>query len=122
MKLCTIIVYYITSITKEFNFLNSHYSIVCSYCSIVCLIAKTELKMIKFSSSFKLNEIHIVDSPFNKDPKNINVFQGGLISGEERPENLGKMGNNRDIFCYANLGVVNFEREYQFLLPGTKML
>ena len=31
--------------------------------------------MIKFSRSFKLNEIHRVDSPFNKDPKN--CFQGG---------------------------------------------
>ena len=40
--------------------------------------------MIKFSSSFKLNEIHTVDSPFNEDPKNIN------FSWEGRPEKLGK--------------------------------
>ena len=33
--------------------------------------------MIKFSSSFKLNEIHTADSPFNEDPKNINFPQGG---------------------------------------------
>ena len=33
--------------------------------------------MIEVSSSLKLNEIHIVDSPFNEDPKNINFFQGG---------------------------------------------
>ena len=33
--------------------------------------------MIKFSSSFKLNEIHIVDNPFNEDPKNINFSQEG---------------------------------------------
>ena len=33
--------------------------------------------MIKFSSSFKLNEIHTVISPFNEDPKNIIFFQGG---------------------------------------------
>ena len=33
--------------------------------------------MIKFSASFKLNEIHQVDSPFNEDSKNINFFQGG---------------------------------------------
>ena len=46
--------------------------------------------MIKFSSSFKVYEIHRVDSPFNEDPKNIIFFQGGLISGEGRPENLGK--------------------------------
>ena len=30
--------------------------------------------MIKFSSSFKLNEIHIVDSPLNED---LIFFQGG---------------------------------------------
>ena len=60
--------------------------------------------MIKFSSSFKLNEIHNVDSPFNEDPKNIIFFQGGPNLGEGRPENLGKMGNNRDIYCYANWG------------------
>ena len=72
--------------------------------------------MIKFSSSFKLNEIHTVDSPSNEDPKNIK------ISGEGRPENFGKMGNNRDIYCYANRGVVKFERAYQPLPPGTKIL
>ena len=33
--------------------------------------------MIEFSSSLKLNEIHIVDSPFNEDPKNIIFFQEG---------------------------------------------
>ena len=31
----------------------------------------------KFSSFFKLNEIHTVYSPFNEDPNNINFFQGG---------------------------------------------
>ena len=78
--------------------------------------------MIKFSSSFKLNEIHTVDAPFNEDPKNIIFFQGGPNFGEGRPEKLGKMGNNRDIYCFANQGVVNFEREYQPLPPGTKIL
>ena len=33
--------------------------------------------MIKFSSSLTLKEIHIVDSSFNEDPKNVNFFQGG---------------------------------------------
>ena len=52
--------------------------------------------MIKFSSSFKLNEIHRVHSPFNGDPKNIIFFpREALISGKGRPENLGKMGNNK---------------------------
>ena len=74
--------------------------------------------MVKFSSSFKL--IHSVDSPFNEDPKNVILFsREALISGEGRPENLNKMGNNRDIYCYANWRVVNFERAYQSLPPGT---
>ena len=33
--------------------------------------------MIEFSSSLKENEIHVVDSPFNEDSKNIIFFQGG---------------------------------------------
>ena len=78
--------------------------------------------MFKFSSSFKLKEIHKVDSPFNEDPKNIIFSREALISGEGRPENLGKMCNNRDIYCYANWRVVNFERAYQSLPPGTKIL
>ena len=122
MKLCTVIAYYITSITKQLTFPNSHCSIVCSYCSVVCLIPKNELKMIEFSSSLKLNEIHTVDSPFNEDPKNVIFFQGGSNFGEGQSENLGKMGNNRDIYCYANRGMVNFEREYHPLPPGTKIL
>ena len=52
---------------------------------------KYSKKMIKFSSSFKLNEIHRVDSPFNGDPKNIILFsREALISGEGWLENLGK--------------------------------
>ena len=104
MKLCTVIAYYKTSITKQLKFINFHCSIVCSYCSDVCLIAKNELKMIEFSSSFKLNEIHMIDSPFNEDPKNINFFLRGPNFGEGRSENLGKMGYNRDIYCYAHRG------------------
>ena len=77
--------------------------------------------MIKFSSSFKLNEIHRIDSPFNEDPKNVIFFQGGPITGEGRPENLEKMGINRDIYCYTNWRVVNFERAYQPLPPGIKI-
>ena len=69
MKLCTVIASYNTSITKQLKCLNSHCSIVCGYCSVLCLMAKSKLNMIKFSSSFKLNEIHTVDSPFNGDPK-----------------------------------------------------
>ena len=78
--------------------------------------------MIKLSSSFKLNEIHRVDSPFNEDTKNVSFFQGVLISGEGQLENLGKMGSNRDIYCYGNWGMVNLERAYQSLPPDTKIL
>ena len=116
MKLCTVAAYYITSITKQLKFLNSH-SIVCSYCSAVCLIAKNELKSDRI---FKF-KIHVVDSPFNEDPKNY-FSREASTSGEGRSENFGKMGNNRDIYCYANRGVVNFEREYQPLPPGSKIL
>ena len=48
--------------------------------------------MIKLSISFKLNEIHVVDSSFNEDPKSIIFSRETLISGEGRPENLGKAG------------------------------
>ena len=33
--------------------------------------------MIKFSSFFKLNEIHKVDSPLDEGPKIYNFFRGG---------------------------------------------
>ena len=36
---------------------------------------------------FKLNKIQVVDNPFNEDPKNIIVFQGGPNFGG------GKAGN-----------------------------
>ena len=77
MKLFTVMVCYIVSITKQLKFLNSHYSIVCSHCSIVCLITKNGLKMAEFSSSSWENEIHMVDSPFNGDSKNILFLQLG---------------------------------------------
>ena len=47
--------------------------------------------MIEFSSSFKLNEIHVVDGPFNDNSKNIFfVSREALISRKGRPEYLGK--------------------------------
>ena len=91
MKLCTVIAYYNASITKQLKFLNSHCSTVCGYCPVLCLTAKSMVKMIKFSSSFKLNEIHRVDSPFNENPKNIIFFQGGP---NFRRGKAGKFGEN----------------------------
>ena len=48
--------------------------------------------MIEFSSSLKFNEIHVVDSPSNEDPKNIIFFQGGPNFGGGT---VGKFRGNR---------------------------
>ena len=77
--------------------------------------------MIKFSSCFKLNEILRIDSPFNEDPKNIIFSQGGPNFGGGTAGKFKEMGNNRDVYYYANWGVVNLERAYQSLPPGTKI-
>ena len=80
-------------------------------------------KLIKFlSQSFKLNEIHTVIALSTRIPKIYNLSRKALILEEGRPEKSGKMGNKRDIYCYANLELVNFEREYQPLPPGSKIL
>ena len=50
--------------------------------------------MITFSNSFKLNKIHIFDSPFNEDPQNVIFFQGDPNFKEGWPENLWIMGSN----------------------------
>ena len=59
--------------------------------------------MVKISNTSYENEIHRVDSLSIEDSKNI-IFlaREALISGEGRPENLGKMAKNREIYCYAN--------------------
>ena len=44
MKLFIVIAYYNTSITKQLKLLNSHWSIVCGYCSVLCLTAKSIVK------------------------------------------------------------------------------
>ena len=47
--------------------------------------------MVKISDASYENEIHKIDSPFNKDSKNtFFLAREALISGEGRPENLGK--------------------------------
>ena len=52
----------------------------------------------------------------------IGMTREALISGERRQENLGKKGNNRDIYCFANRGLMIFERAYQLLPPSAKIL
>ena len=46
--------------------------------------------MIKFSSSLKLNEVHMVDSLSKEDPQNNFFSREALISGEGQPENSAK--------------------------------
>ena len=59
--------------------------------------------MIKISNASYKNEIHVVDSPFNEDSKNIILLaRKALISGEGRPGNFGKMAKNRETYCYAD--------------------
>ena len=48
--------------------------------------------MIIFSGSFKLNEVHVVGSPFSEDPKTIIFFQGG-------PNFEGRTAGNFDPPC-----------------------
>ena len=76
--------------------------------------------MIEFSSSLKLNEIHVVDSTFNEDTKNIDFSREALISGKGKSENFGKWTITGTSIVMQM--VVNFEREYQSLPPGTKIL
>ena len=78
--------------------------------------------MVNFSSSSQENECYVVDSFFNEDSKNIIFSREVPILGRGRPENSGKMGNNRDIYCHANQGDVNFDREYWLLPPRYRNL
>ena len=78
--------------------------------------------MIKFSSSFKLNEIYVVDSPFNEDPKNINFFQGGPNFGEGRPENLRKWTITGTPIVMQIGGGGEFRKRISVPTTGTKIL
>ena len=52
---------------------------------------KKWVEMVKISDASYENEIHMVDSPFNEDSKNVFFLaREVLISGEGQPENLGK--------------------------------
>ena len=59
--------------------------------------------MVENSDTSYENEIHRVDSPSNRDSKNI-IFLASevLILGEERLEIFGNMTKNKEIHCYAN--------------------
>ena len=112
MKLCTVIVRHISTKNQQLDFQNFHCSIVCSCCSIWCLIIKSESKMVKISNASYENKIHRVDSPFNEDSKNIILAREALISGEGRPENLWKMAK-------TGKPIVMQIREWSILIGNT---
>ena len=77
----------------------------------------------KFSTSFKLNEIHTVDNPYNDDHKNINFFQrgpnfGGGTAGKFR-ENGQLQGR---LLPLCNFGGGEFRKSTSTPTPGTKIL
>ena len=59
-KICTVIVRHISTKNQQLDFSDSHCSIVCSYCSIWCLIIESGSKMVKISDASYENEIHMV--------------------------------------------------------------
>ena len=84
------------------KFLSSHCSIVCSYCPVVCLTDKRDPKNDRNFKFFKVNEVHIVDSPLNEDPKIYLFSKEALISGEAWSKNLEKTGTSREFYGHAN--------------------
>ena len=59
--------------------------------------------MVKISNTSYENEIYRMDSPSNEASKNIIFLPGEvLMLGTGRPENLGKMAKDREIYCYSN--------------------
>ena len=70
-KLCTVIVRHISTKSQQLDFSNFYCSVVCRYCSIWYLIIKSGSKNGQNSDASYENEIHMVDSPFNEDSKNI---------------------------------------------------
>ena len=76
----------------------------------MCLIAKNGLENKRIFKFFEINEIQIVDTPFNEDPKNTIFFQKVLILGR----NSGKFienGQYQGDLLLRKSGVVNFERK-----------
>ena len=77
--------------------------------------------MIECSSSFKLNEIHVVDSPFNENPQNIIFSREALISRKGRSENLGKFSITGTSIVMQIWGG-QFGKKISAPTPGTKIL
>ena len=59
--------------------------------------------MVENSDTSYENKIHRVDSPSNEDSKNVTFCHGGpKFRLRDMPENLEKMAQNREVYCYAN--------------------
>ena len=58
--------------------------------------------MVKISNASYENEIHMVDSRFNEDSKNINFGQRGPNFGGGTARKFKENGQNRETYCYAN--------------------
>ena len=59
--------------------------------------------MVKISDASYENEIHMVDSLFNEDSKNIFFFcQGGPNFGGGMAGKFREMAKNKETYCYAN--------------------
>ena len=61
--------------------------------------------MSEFSSSLKLNQIYMVDSPFNEDHKKYNFsFQGGHNFGRETAGKFRENGQITGTFIAMQIG------------------
>ena len=58
--------------------------------------------MVEISNASDENEIHRVDSPFNKDSENLIFCQGGRNFGGGTAGKFREMAKNRETYCYAN--------------------
>ena len=119
MTLFTVIAYYITSISKQLKFLKSHCSIVCSYCSVVSLIAKNGLKNDRI---FKFFEIKRNLHGFRRGYQKYNFFQGGPNFEGGTAGKFREMGNNREPIV-MQIGWWSISKEnISSYPPGTKIL
>ena len=78
---------------------------------------KMSQKVIECSSSFKINEIHIVDTHFNEDPKNIVFSRETLISEYGLSEILGKMGALTGTPIVMQIGGSQFRKRISAPIP-----
>ena len=78
--------------------------------------------MAEFSSCLKMNEIHLVYNHFNEDSQNIIFFPGMPNLWGGMAKKFGENWQWHEWSIVMQLGVVNFETEYQPLPPGTKIL